>query len=68
LTGDRTTLLLLSPVTFYLSRLFMLVSFSAEGTRSAGFVTDVTMIEPTPINRETDAAIKPVHSFIVKDC
>ena len=37
------------------------------GKRSAVFVTDVTMIEPTPLIRETEVAL-PVPFFNVKKC
>ena len=37
------------------------------GKYSAVFVTECTMIEPTPLNRETEVAL-PVHFFIVKKC
>jgi hypothetical protein len=32
----------------------MLISVAAEGKRSAVFVTECTMIEPTPLIRETE--------------
>jgi len=37
------------------------------GKRSAVFVTDVTMIEPTPLIRETEVTL-PVQFFNVKNC
>jgi hypothetical protein len=37
------------------------------GKRSAVFVTECTMIEPTPLIRETEVAW-PVQFFIVKNC